>query len=628
MIMMTEEMSFLPRNLNKVGELQSSSQTVVCDGTNLSYLPASRLTSNFSRHGLYNGRMYLRSALLLVLFFTAQLAAPAQQQVTRQAAPRSEVDPELKPEVLDFDMYSRIRDEGFRHSHVMEYASALFDDIGPRLTGSPAMARANEWTRVQLASMGCSNAHLEEWGEFGMAWTQTAASLEIVTPVPGIFLAQATPWSPRTAGSVVADVIAVPGFNTEGELTAWKGKLKGKIILYGLAPASPEVDPDSVPTMEHYDPAKLRALSQYPLNDAAKGNQNELLRKIFAGKAFQEKVSRFFTAEGAIAVLEPGGSAGVLHDDSNASLGWFVYRPERRQTIPEEVIANEAWDRMSRLLDHKVPVRARVNIATQFGDEHVQGYNTIAEIAGTDSQLKDEVVMVGGHLDSWIAGTGATDNGAGAIVAMEAMRILNRLEVRPRRTIRIALWSGEEEGILGSLGYVAHHYASFHHPTDQADEDVPQAMRATTAAPTLKSEAAQFDAYYNMDGGSGKILGINTEGNEGSAAIFSQWIKPLEDLGMTTVTKRSTDGSDHASFQQAGLPGFGFVQDPRDYDSRTHHTNLDTYEHLSEPDLKQAAVVEAIFLYNTAMRDDMLPRPKLSIGGEDRPLDGLYPDAR
>ena len=581
--------------------------------------------AKFSLHGLYNGRMSLWSSPLLILFSVSQLVASAQQEVTRQAAVRSDVDPKLTSEVLDLDMYSRIRDEGFRHSHVMEYASALFDNIGPRLTGSPAMARANEWSRVQLASMGCSNAHLESWGEFGMAWTQAAASLEMVTPVPGIFLAQATPWSPGTEGSVVAEVIAVPGFNTEGEMTAWRGKLKGKIILYGLAPASPEVDPDNVPAMEHYDPEKLRALSEYPLKEAAPGNQNELFRQIFAGKTFQEKVARFFTAEGAIAVLEPGGSGGVLHDDSNASLGWFVYRPERRQTIPEEVIANEAWDRMSRLLDHKISIRARINIATQFGDEHAQGYNTIAEIAGTDPKLKDEVVMVGGHLDSWIAGTGATDNGAGAIVAMEAMRILNRLQVKPRRTIRIALWSGEEEGNLGSTGYVSHHYASIHRSMDKQEEDVPLAMRAMTAAPTLKPEAERFDAYYNMDGGTGKLLGIHTEGNEGAATIFSQWIKPLEDLGMTTVTERSTDGSDHASFQQAGLPGFGFIQDPRDYNSRTHHTNLDTYEHLSEPDLKQAAVVEAIFLYNTAMRDDMLPRPKLSLGSKDRPLDSLYP---
>ena len=575
----------------------------------------------------YHDHMHLRCALVLVLFSAVQLAAKARQEDTRQAGTMPKVNLAAEPEVLDLNMYSRIRDEGFKHSHLMEYASALFDDIGPRLTGSPAMVRANEWTRAQLAAMGCSNAHLESWGEFGMAWTQVGASLEMVKPVPGIFLAQATPWSPATQGSVVADVIYVPGFKVESDLTEWKQKLKGKIILYGSAPASPEVDPDSVPTMEHYDPTKLKELSQYPLNDASPESQTEFFRKTFAGKAFQEKVAKFFAAEGAIAVLEPGGSGGVLHDDTNASLGWFVYRPERRQAIPEEVIANEAWDRMSRLLDHKVPVSVRINIATQFGDERTQGFDTIAEIPGTDRKLKDEVVMVGGHLDSWIAGTGATDNGAGVIAAMEAMRILNSLHVKPRRTIRIALWSGEEEGLFGSTGYVSNHYASFHYSGAKQDEDVPLFLRTMTAAPTLKPEAAKLDAYYNMDNGTGRLLGIYTEGNEDVAAIFTRWMKPIEDLGVTTITERNTGSTDHVPFQQAGLPGFQFIQDPRDYDSRTHHTNLDTYEHLSEPDLKQAAVVEAIFLYNTAMRDEMLPRPKLRLNGNDKPLEGLYPDA-
>ena len=531
------------------------------------------------------------------------------------------------PEVLDLDMYSRVRDEGFKHSHVMEYAGALFDNVGPRLTGSPAMARANEWTRAQLAAMGCSNAHLESWGEFGMAWTQRGASLDLVKPVSGVFLAQATPWSPATQGAVIADVIAVPGLKAESDLAAWKGKLKGKVILYGMAPASPDVDPDSVPTMEHDDAAKLAELMRYPLHGASSDNRTERFRKIFAGKAFQEKVAKFFADEGAIAVLEPGGSGGVLHDDTNASMGWFVYRPERRQAIPEEVIANEAWDRMSRLLDHKVPVSVSIDIAAQFGDEHAQGFDTIAEIPGTDPKLKDQVVMVGAHLDSWIAGTGATDNGAGVIVAMEAMRILTSLQVQPRRTIRIGLWSGEEEGVFGSTGYVTSHYATFHYSGTKQDADVPLFFQRMTAPPTLKPEAATFDAYYNMDNGTGKLLGIYTEGNEGVAAIFSQWMKPIEDLGMTTVTERHTGSTDHVPFLRAGLPGFQFIQDPRDYESRTHHTNLDTYEHLSEPDLKQAAVIEAIFLYNTAMRDAMLPRPKLPFNGEDKPIEGLYPDA-
>jgi hypothetical protein len=536
-------------------------------------------------------------------------------------------------ETLDLGMYSRIRDEGINHSHVMEYASGLFDDIGERLTGSPAMTRANEWTRAQLATMGCADAHLESWGEFGMAWTQIGAGLEMVKPDPAVFLAQATPWSPATQGAVTAEVIYVPGITEESGLAQWKGKLKGKVILYGQGAENPEVDPDKLPLMEHYDAAKLAQIAQYPLSgdrigDLGPSQDMNFWRAVFKGFALKEKVGKFFADEGAVAILVPSGSGGVLHDDTNSSLGWFVYRPEHKQAIPEEVVSDEAWDRMNRLLDHKVPVSVKLHIDTMFGGDHEQGYDTIAEIPGTDPKLQDEVVMVGGHLDSWIAGTGATDNGAGAIVAMEAMRILKALDVKPRRTIRIGLWSGEEEGVFGSQGYVEKHFATFHYSGDAKDADVPLFLQPMTAPPTLKPEGAKLDAYFNMDGGTGKPLGIYAEGNVGVGAIFQQWMAPLKDLGMTTVSEKNTGGTDHVPFQMAGLPGFQFIQDPRDYDARTHHTNLDTYEHLSEPDLKQAAVVEAIFLYNAAMRDAMLPRPDLPFNnGSEKPLEGLYPDA-
>jgi hypothetical protein len=534
-----------------------------------------------------------------------------------------------KPETLDLEMYARIRDEGFNHSHVLDFAGALLDDIGPRLTGSPAMRRANVWTRDQLKAMGCSQAHLESWGEFGMAWTQTDVSLAMLEPYTAVFLAQATPWSPSTDGPKTGEVIQIPGLSSESELSKWKGRLRGKVILYGR---SGTVDPDAVPVMEHEDATKLQQIAMYPLNgdmsaqDVLQPGDPGLLA-VVQGLTFQEKVGRFFAEEGALAVLKAGGSGGILNDSMWASLGWSVYRSEHRQAIPEEVIADEAWDRMERLLGHHVPVKVSLNIATQFGDQHVQGYNTIAEIPGTDPQLKDQVVMVGGHLDSWTAGTGATDNGAGSIVAMEAMRILNSLHVQPRRTIRIGLWSGEEQGVLGSQGYVSSHFATFHYSSAKEDSSLPAFVQVMTAPPTLKPDAAKLDAYYNLDNGTGKLLGIYSEGNQGIAAIFEQWMKPLADLGMTTVSERNTGATDHVPFQLAGLPGFQFIQDPRDY-SRTHHTSLDTYEHLSEPDLKQAAVVVAIFLYNSAMRDTMLPRPSLPMGmSPDKPLDGLYPDA-
>jgi hypothetical protein len=561
-----------------------------------------------------------------------QTGSAKKKGAVRDEAPVAVVQPAV--ETLNLGMYSKIRDEGFNHSHVMEYASALFDDIGERLTGSPAMARANEWTRAQLAAMGCANAHLESWGEFGMAWTQVGAGLELVKPDPAVFLAQASPWSPATQGAVTSEVIAVPGLSSESEFANWKGKLRGKVILYGRGGESPDVDPDKVPAMEHYDAAKLAELAQYPLKgdligDMGPGFDANFFRGVFEGLAFQEKVGKFFAEEGAVAILVASGSGGVLHDDTNSSLGWFVYRPEHKQAIPEEVVSDEGWDRMSRLLEHQVPVSVKLHIDTVFGGDHEQGYDTIAEIPGTDPALKDEVVMVGGHLDSWIAGTGATDNGAGAIVAMEAMRILNTLGVKPRRTIRIGLWSGEEQGIFGSLGYVQQHFATIHYSNDAKDAVLPLFVQPMTAPPTLKPEGAKLDAYFNMDNGSGKLMGIYAEGNVGAGEIFAQWMAPLKDLGMTTVTERNTGATDHVPFQMAGLPGFQFIQDPRDYDSRTHHTNLDTYEHLSEPDLRQAAVVEAIFLYNAAMRDAMLPRPALPSngGGPVKPLEGLYPDA-
>jgi carboxypeptidase Q len=552
---------------------------------------------------------HLRNALVFAVVFAESFSAGAPAK-----------DP---AGTLDLQMYSRIRAEGFQHSHVMEYAAALLDGIGPRLTGSPAMASASQWAIKQLTAMGCSNAHLESWGEFGLGWTQLSASLSIVTPGSGTFLAQATAWSPPTNGEVIADLIAVPGIQTEDEFARWKRKLKGKVILYGHAAMSPEVDPEDVPRMEHADAAKLASYVQYPLDESAPAPLD--YHKVFAGFALQEKAAKFFAAEGAIAVIEPGGSGGVLHDDSNASLGWFIFRPQRRQLIPEEVIETEAWDRLRRLLDQKVPVKVKVQIYTRFDDEHAQGFNTIAEIAGTDPQLKDEVVIVGGHLDSWIAGTGATDNGAGVVVAMEAMRILKSLEVKPRRTIRIALWSGEEQGLWGSFGYVTSHYATLHFSDAAEDKEVPLYLRDLVGKPAMKPEAAKFDAYYNLDNGTGKILGIYTQGNLGAAGIFSQWMKPLADLGVATVSNQSSGSSDQVAFGRAGLLGFSFIQDARDYMSRTHHTNLDTYEHLSEPDLKQAAVVEAIFLYNTAMRDGMLPRPDMPVNGHDRPLEGLYP---
>jgi carboxypeptidase Q len=548
-----------------------------------------------------------------------QLAAKKKADDSADRAPRGYdyEHPERQPakEDLDLQMYARIREEGLDHSHIMEYASALFDGIGPRLTGSPNMAKANAWTRDQLAAMGCANARLEGWGEFGMGWMQIGTSIYMATPDTAVLIAQATPWSPATPGAVTAEVISLPYPKDENELAAWKGKLAGKLILLGK---SPKVSPDPEPLLEHYDEKKLREIFDYPLD----GNMREqhvdsvdpaVMANAFKFINFKEKISKFFADEHAVAVLLPSyaNDGGIMRDDNNEAMGQRVFMADHKQPIPSAVLANEGFGRISRLLAAHVPVTATVNIETKFTGDHEQGYNTIAEIAGADPKLKDQVVMVGGHLDSWIAGTGATDDGAGAIIAMEAMRILTALHARPRRTIRIGLWSGEEQGEFGSLAYVNSHYGTMGLSTDPAQLEVPEFLREQVGPVTRKPEHALISGYFNIDNGGGKLLGIYAENNAAIVPVLEQWIAPLKDLGVTTVSMRKTGGTDHESFDQVGIPGFQFIQDPRDYETRSVHTNQDVYERLSSSDLKQAAVVEAIFVYDAAMRDQMLPRKPL-----------------
>ena len=520
-------------------------------------------------------------------------------------------------EPLDLDMYTRIRAEGFERSRIMDYATALFDDIGPRLTGSPNMAKANAWTRDQLAAMGCANAHLESWGDFGMGWRQIDTSVFMAAPDTAVFIAQATPWSPATAGDVRAQVIAVPDLKDEKDFDTWKGKLHGKIILYG---ASPAIVPSPKPLLESYDAKKLDDIYAYPLDlDFTEQHIQHVLPKQmaegFKQYNFKEKAAQFFAEQGAVAVLVPSyaGDGGIMRDDTNESLGWFVYLPGHKQPVPSAVLANEAFGRVSRLLAHNVPVTLNLNIHTQFTGDHEPGYNTIAEIPGADPTLKDQVVMVGGHLDSWIAGTGATDDGAGVIIAMEAMRILTALHVQPRRTIRIALWSGEEQGEFGSLGYVHQHFAATRYSTTPEQLGVPEFLREQVGPITPGPEYKQLSAYFNIDNGGGKIQGVYAQGNEAAAEIFTQWIRPLKDLGVTTITLRPSGSADQDSFNDVGLPAFQFIQDPRDYKPRSVHTNQDTYERLSPTDLKQAAIVEAIFVYNAAMRDQPIPRMPMPV---------------
>jgi peptidase M28-like protein len=535
-------------------------------------------------------------------------------------------------ESLDLGMYNAIRDEGLEHSHVMDYAGGLIDGIGPRLTGSPNMAKANAWTRDQLTKMGCVNAHLEDWGEFGMGWQQLNTWVRMVEPDTAIFVAQATPWSPSSNGPVKAEAISVV-INDESDLAKYKGKLGGKIVLLGAMREVPSTDK---PFFERYDEKQLKELEAYPLENA-NADMQARIERYMKRIMLTRKILPFLSEEKPAGVIVPsrdgknGGGTGIIFDDNGAALGRTPYKRDTAVPFPVVVTQIESYGRVSRLLKNHVPVTIEMNVETKFIGDHEHGFNTIAEIPGTDPKLKDEVVMVGGHLDSWIAGTGATDNGAGSIVALEVMRILTSLKAKPRRTIRIALWSGEEEGLFGSKGYATQHFGSYPLSTAPDQLNMPEFLRKPAGPIEVKPEQKMVSAYFNVDNGTGKIRGIYTQNNGTVYDIFKQWMEPLADLGVTAITNQNTGGTDHLSFDAVGVPGFQFIQDDADYETRTHHSNMDTYEHLVPADLKQIATVEAIFVYNAAMRDKMIPRkpfphPELR-DQQNAPLPGLYPTA-
>jgi hypothetical protein len=573
------------------------------------------------------------------VFLAAALVLHAADKKASAPAPAA-VDPyaEVQPatETLDLNMYQRIREEGFNHSHVMEFGSALMDGIGPRLTGSPNLAKANAWTRDTLTKIGLDNAHLEDWGEFGLGWQQLNTWARMVTPDTAILIVQATPWSPSTPGPVTGDVVFV-SIQTDKDFDQYKGKLEGKVVLFG---AMREVPPVDKALFERYTDKDLEDIAEFPVTggggltpemQARMRERQERMRLI-------DKIAQFFADEKVAVVIEPsrdgkngGGSGGTLFDDNGATLGRTPYIADKKVKIPVAVAAIESYGRLYRLTQAHAPVSVEINVETKFTGEHEHGFDTVAEIPGTDPKLKDQVVMVGGHLDSWIGGTGATDNGAGTIVAMEAVRILEALDVKPRRTIRIALWTGEEQGIFGSKGYCTIHFGSAALSTAPDQLQLPEFMRRAAGPLEVKPEQKLISAYFNVDNGTGKIRGVYTQGNAAIAPIFAQWIAPLKDLGVTTITNRNTGGTDHLSFDAVGIPGFQFIQDMLDYESRTHHSNEDVVERLQPSDLKQIAVVEAIFLYNAAQRDQMLPRKPLPQPEKEQqlraPLEGIFPGA-
>jgi hypothetical protein len=550
---------------------------------------------------------------ILAFPITPISAAAKPDKKARATAATPEVNPWDAPqpavEKLNLNAYARIREEGLTHSHVMELASALDDDIGGRLTGSPNMEKANNWTRDELTRLGLVNAHLEDWGEFGMGWQQLNTWVRMSAPDTAPFIAQATPWSPATNGAVSGEAVNVV-IDDEKDFDKYKGKLAGKIVLLG---EMRDVEPVDKPLFTRYTDKDLEEIARYE-----PGGNRDLQRRIQAYLkriSLRDKIASFLAEEKVAGVILPsrdgknsGGSGGTFFDDNGAALGMQPYKADQAVKVPCVVTAIENYGRVYRLLKAHVPVTVEMNVETKFTGDHQHGFDTVAEIPGTDPTLKDQIVMVGGHLDSWAAGTGATDNGAGSVVAMEAVRILKALDIHPRRTIRIALWSGEEEGLFGSKGYVRDHFGSYPLSTAPDQMKLPEFIRKAAGPVETKPEWKTLDVYFNVDNGTGKIRGIYLQGNASVEPIFRQWIAPLKDLGVSTITMNNTGGTDHLSFDAVGLPGFQFIQDPMDYESRTHHSNMDTYERLQPNDLAQIATVEAIFIYNAAMRDEMIPR--------------------
>lgn len=573
------------------------------------------------------------AVVLLILFLLSPVAIFAQQpaasaSTTATQTPSASQTPAKDPN----DPIERIKDEGMNHSQVMQTLSYLSDVIGPRLTASPGMKRANEWTRDQLTKWGLQNAHLEAWGPFGRGWSLKRFSAQVVEPLGIPLIAYPKAWSPGTNGEVLANVVYVNA-KDESELQNFKGKLKGAIVL-----TSPmrEVKARFEAPGTRLSEKDLLALADAPEPRSGQRRNFQMNAEQRAAFQFNAHKAQFFQDEGAAVLIDPsragdGGTIFVQSATVPAPAGTDIFAPGYRGTppydknapkiLPQLVMAIEHYNRLARMIEAGEKVKMAVNLAVEWQDADPMGYNTIAEIPGTD--LKDEIVMLGGHMDSWHAGTGATDNGAGVAVGMEAVRIIQALGLKPRRTIRIALWTGEEQGLLGSRAYVAEHFGKFETPATTAAAGTPVGNgdgtggnrngSANSPAPVLmkKPDYEKFSSYFNLDNGTGKVRGVYLQGNESVRSLFRQWLMPFRDMGAATLSISNTGGTDHLSFDAIGLPGFQFIQDEIEYDTRTHHSNQDVFDRIQGDDIKQAATIMAAFVYNAAMMDDKLPRKPL-----------------
>jgi hypothetical protein len=554
------------------------------------------------------------------------------------------------------DVIAKIKDEGMNRSQVMQTLSYMTDVIGPRLTNSPNMKRANEWTRDQLTKWGLQNAHLEAWGPFGRGWTLKRFSAQVVEPQSIPLIAYPKAWSPgikvmpevatttdpkkskkkhadpppQPSSVVTAEVVYLDA-KTDADLEKYRGQLKGKIVL--IAPPA-EVKANFTPMGTRRDEKNLLTLANAPdpalaAQAARQGNRpqpgmpQERLQQFLQQAQFTAKRMNLLVDEGAAVLIDVStrGTGGTLFVSSAAvaqeipqsvndlfggnSRRLSAYDPKAEaKMIPQITVAIEHYNRLIRMIQQGEKLKMTVDLQVEYQDQDNMGYNTVAEIPGTD--LKDEIVMLGGHLDSWHSGTGATDNAAGCAVTMEAVRIIQALGLKPRRTIRIALWSGEEQGLLGSRAYVEQHFGKLEGGGGLFGGG--GGGNATPPKLTTLPDYEKFSGYFNLDNGTGKIRGVYLQGNNGVRDLFAQWLMPFRDMGASTITISNTGGTDHQAFDRIGLPGFQFIQDEIEYDTLTHHSNQDVYDRIQADDMKQSAIIIAAFVYNTAMMDQRLPR--------------------
>jgi len=494
---------------------------------------------------------------------------------------------QIQPDSTSSAALAKIRDEGIAHSQVMKITSYLTDVSGPRLTNSPNIKIAAQWVLGKMNEWGISNAKLESWGPFGRGWSNEHFYAAMVKPYHMNIVGSTKAWTPGTNGTITGEVV-IGVVATQADIEKYRGKLRGKFVL---AVVPRDVTAQFQPNATRYTDEQLQTMSNPPAPRGGNGQRGGGQPGAGQRAPGQQNLTtqqrnQFFLDEGVLAVIEHGSATG-----GNLTVQGGGDPAVNAPAVPiQVVVAVENYGLMYRNLENNVPVTFELNIENKFYDQDLNAFNIIGEIPGTDKA--SELVMLGAHFDSWHAGTGATDNAAGCAVMLEAMRILKASGLPSRRTIRIGLWTGEEQGLYGSAAYVREHFA------------VRQTMQ-------LKPDHEKMSVYFNVDNGTGQIRGVYLQGNTAARPVFESWMQPFKDFGMTTLTNRNTGGTDHTNFDDVGLPGFQFIQDPIEYDTRTHHTSMDTFERIQSKDMMQNAVIVASLAYQAANSPDMFPRKAL-----------------